>query len=119
MAKGDLKSAGLKEAPRPTTTSTDPSPQRESDLLRFLEGVFLAPTLSLVQIYLYHSNGSKKTIENCTLEFRSTHKTAWKFIFALDFLFRLVYMGIVLIVVVRGLAIGDYIVNLFTIRQAT
>lgn len=112
MSKSDLKSLGLKDPPRPTKANGDETAPREPDLLSLLEGVFLAPTLSLVQVYLYHSNGSKKTVENCTLDFRSTHPKAWKAFFLLDFLFRLIYMIIVLIVVIRGLAIGDYIVNL-------
>jgi|GEM_PF-5855361 len=112
MAKNTLKSAGLVDDPRPTRTSTEDSAQRQPDLLRLLEAVFLAPTLSLVQVYLYHSNGSKKTIENCTLEFRAAHPKAWKFFFLLDFVFRLIYMLIVLIVVIRGLAISDYIMNI-------
>ena len=113
MAKNkDLKSWGLKDLPRPTKANGEDAPPKEPDLLSLLEAVFLAPTLSLVQVYLYHSNGNKKTIENCTLDFRSTHPKAWKAFFFLDFLFRLVYMVIVLIVVIRGLAVGDYIVNL-------
>lgn len=112
MAKNDLKSLGLKESPRPTRANGDEVNQRETDLLSLLEGVFLAPTLSLVQVYLYHSNGSKKTIENCTLDFRATHTRAWKMFFFLDFMFRLIYMVIVLIVVIRGLAIGEFITGL-------
>lgn len=116
MAKNDLKKLGLAETPRPTKASVDETPQREPDLLRLLEGVFLAPMLSLAQVYLYHSNGSKKTIENCTLEFRANHPWTWKTFFVLDFFFRSVYMIIVLIVVVRGLAIGDYITGLIGIK---
>lgn len=118
MSGDKLKRAGLTDPPRPTKTNPDElNLQKESDLLKFMEGVFLAPTLSLVQIYLYHSNGSRKTIENCTFDFRAAHPDAWKTIFALDFFFRLVYMTIVLIVVIRGLAIGDYITNLFNLKQ--
>lgn len=112
MARNELKNLGLAETPRPTRASQDELPQREPDLLRLLEGVFLAPMLSLAQVYLYYSNGSKKTIENCILEFRTSHPWAWKTFFVLDFFFRSIYMIIVLIVVIRGLAIGDYIMGI-------
>ena len=112
--KKTQKRIGLAEQPRPVkTNSNDDIQQREPDLLKLLESVFLAPTLSLVQIYLYHSNGNKKTLENCTQDFRANHPRAWKAIFLLDFLFRLVYMFIVLLVVFRGLAIGEYIKSIF------
>jgi hypothetical protein len=114
--KKTQKKVGLIEQPRPVkTNASDDTQQREPDLLKLLESVFLAPTLSLVQIYLFHSNGSKKTIENCTLDFRGSHPGAWKVIFLLDFIFRLIYMLIVLLVVFRGLAIGDYIKSLLGI----
>ena len=113
MAGNELKRAGLADSPRPTRTNPDETSQREPDLLRLLENTFWAPTLSLVRIYLSHSNGGKKTIENCTLDFRTAHPKAWKTFFAMDFFFRLVYMLIVLTVVIRGLAIGDYIKGLF------
>lgn len=112
MTKNKHEEAGLINSPTPTHTLSDESSNTDRGLLKLLEGAFLAPMLSLVQIYLYRSNGSKKTIENCTLDFRNNHPRTWKLFFCIDFLFRLIYMSVVLIVVIRGLAIGDYILSL-------
>ncbi len=83
-----------------------------SDMLKALEGAFWTPMLSLLKIYLHASNGTKKTTENCLLDFRSNHPIAYKTFFIMDFIFRLIYLSVLLLVVVRGLGIDEYILEL-------
>jgi hypothetical protein len=82
------------------------------DMLQTLEGAFLTPMLSLLKIYLKETNGTRKTMENCMLDFRKYHPNILKLFFVIDFCFRLIYMFVLLVVVVRGLGIGEYLVSL-------
>lgn len=109
MANGKLKDAGLKTSPSPIVTNTDEQNGSEGGLIKLLEGAFFAPMLSLVQIYLYRSNGNRKTLENCTQDFRYKHSGVWKILFVVDLGFRIIYLAVVLLVVARGLAIDEYI----------
>jgi hypothetical protein len=83
-----------------------------SNMLKTLEGAFWTPMLSLLKIYLQASNGTKKTIENCLLDFRTKHARSYVIFFVMDFVFRLVYMTVLLLVVIRGLGIGEYLLSL-------
>lgn len=113
MAQDKQKKAGLAQAPTPTTTTPDEQTSSDGSLLKLLENALQAPVLSLVHVYLNHSNGNKRTTENTMLDFRETHPWSWKAFFILDFCFRLVYMVAVFLVVIRGLGIGEYVKTLF------
>ncbi len=104
---------GLKDEPVKTTVNVDNNNGNngEKDYLKLLELALLIPVLSLVKMYLLQTNGSKKTVENCMLEFRTKHERFFFLVFCLDFLFRLTYLAVVIIVAVRGLGIDQYLRN--------
>jgi hypothetical protein len=103
---------GLKASPTPAIVGSGNDVSTESGMLKTLEWAFLTPMLSLLRIYVASSNGTKRTIENCVLEFRIHHTKTFKLFYCVDFFFRLVYMAVVLVVVVRGLGIDEYIFRL-------
>ncbi len=107
---------GLKTSPTPVFIGQGGDITTDNGMLKTLEWAFLTPMLSLLRIYVSGSNGTKRTIENCVLEFRMHHPREYKAFFVVDFIFRLVYMAVVLAVVIRGLGVGEYILSLFAGR---
>lgn len=104
---------GLRDEPVQTSVNVDSNgtSSGEKDYLKLLELALLMPVLSLVKMYMAQTNGTKKTTENCMLEFRNKHGRAFFVVFCLDFLFRLGYLAVVIIVAIRGLGIDQYLVS--------
>lgn len=110
-----VEKLGLAEDPVQTSVNVDNGGSGEKDYLKMLELALLMPVLSLVKMYLTQSNGTKKTIENCMLEFRSKHPNVFLCIFLMDLVFRTTYLMILISVAVRGLGLDTYIKN-FCVR---
>lgn len=117
MEQDKLSRLGIKDKPVPTSAETGEEKNGSNDMLHLLENAFFTPMLSLLKVYLMSSNGTKKTTENCILEFRGRHSKVFKFFFSMDFLFRMIYMSVVLLVVIRGLAIDDYLIKVFNLGK--
>lgn len=109
------KKLGLKEEPVKTSANIDNynGTNGEKDYLKLLEITLLMPALSLIKMYLMQANGTRKTTENCIMEFREDHPHLFAGAFVIDFFFRFFYIAIVIIVTIRGLGIDQYFINLF------
>jgi hypothetical protein len=109
------KKLGISELPTETSVNIETSNgNSNNDYLKLLEITLLTPILSLIKMYLVQTNGSKKTTENCMLEFKNNHKNLFFFAFTIDLMFRLIYLSIVILVAVRGLGIDQYLKTLFS-----
>lgn len=99
----------------------DPSSKQESNInqrpeeiatstsLNDLRQALYLPALSLLSIYLEKRNGSRKTIENCISDFAKRHSRTFRFIFLFDFVCRVSWIIVILLVVLRGIGVIDYI----------
>lgn len=104
-----LSKAGIKSLPEALTdTSSGDTEVASNDFISLLKKEFFTPFLSLLTVYLLASNGNKKTSENCMGEFRKRHKKWLAGFLALDMVFKILYLLVVLFVVVRGLGIIEF-----------
>lgn len=77
--------------------------------LHNLKQEFSSPVLSLLGHYLESTNGRQKKSKTCMLEFRANHKRCFMIFFGIDFLFRFVYLSILLLVIIRALGLIDFL----------
>lgn len=116
MGQNDLsEKVGSIDVPEKTSANiSEETPRVNNDFLKMLEFAFFTPMISLLKVYLMASNGNRKTIENCVLDFRAKHGRVFKSMYTVDFGFRLVYLFVLLIVVLRGLGVVEYIKSVFS-----
>jgi hypothetical protein len=84
----------------------------DSDLLGLMRITFMNPMASLLTYYVNISKGKRKSIEQAMLEFRESHPKWFKFACVVDGVFRFVYILVVFLVVIRGLALHEFIFDL-------
>lgn len=84
----------------------------ESDLLGLMRITFMNPMASLLTYYINISKGKRKSIEQGLLEFRENHQNWFKFVCIVDGIFRFIYILVVFLIVVRGLALHEFIFEL-------
>lgn len=87
----------------------------QQDFLSLIKNEFVLakPVLTLVQEYLWASNGTHKTKENCVADFRKNHPKLWKLVFLADLTLKVVYFSLVLLVVIRGLGLVEFVKTWF------
>lgn len=79
-------------------------PRSSMELLKILTG----PMLAILKLYLKSRASNGKKTETCVNEFSINHSLAFKLIFISDIFFRLLGIGVVAFVFLRGIGVIDY-----------
>lgn len=86
---------------------------KQPDYLGILKNEFFThPFLGLLEEYLLRCNGSGKSIKNQLRSFKAYHRNTWRVFFILDLLMRAIYLAIIFLVVIRGLGLAEYIIEI-------
>lgn len=100
------------ETNKDTDVSTTNKQEEAGDFLKLLKHEFFyAPFLSLLELYLIKGNGKNRKIETCVDQYKSDYPITYHIIKFFDFFLRGLFLFIILIVVIRGLGLIDYILE--------
>lgn len=93
--------------------SDEPEKVAQTDYLGILKNEFFTrPFLGLLEEYLIACNGSGKSTKNQVRSFKAYHPYVWRAVFVGDLLMRIVYLAVIFLIVVRGLGLEDFIVEI-------